>query len=161
MNQRTRSPIIQRWLTVVVTCIALALGCVADGDPPPAQRAAPSSTSVPAEETGSVLLSPPQPKPGERVAVRFQNEPARGGYLVLEQWAGEAWLRAVGLLTEHNDQTANVFDLDTAAGYPDDYGVGGSGPDVVQLPPELEPGEWRICSDGPGPIHCGLFVVAA
>jgi hypothetical protein len=108
-----------------------------------------------ADETGEVfemrpdlmVADPEQVAPGEQVALTFPEETGRGLGFALDQQTDDGWQRRAYLTSAPGDGPP-----DEPAWHPpdprpewDSIGIGGPGPDVVQIPDELEPGSYRIC----------------
>jgi hypothetical protein len=94
-----------------------------------------------------MVADPEQVAPGEQVALSFPEETGRGLGFALDQQTDDGWQRRAYLTSAPGDGPP-----DEPAWHPpdprpewDSIGIGGPGPDVVQIPDGLEPGSYRIC----------------
>lgn len=159
---------------LVLAALTLS-GCGQTGEQQPAAQSvattvgAPTATSVPREvDSRSTLrpdlmvVSPSTAEPGALVDLTFPEETGRGVVFVLQQEVDGAWLI-----------TARLFPVSvSAAGTPTwqppdgdlawaDVGVSGPGPERAVLPPDLDPGNYRICTGNAGdPEFCAPVTIS-
>jgi hypothetical protein len=109
-----------------------------------------------------MVAGPERVAPGEQVALSFPEETGRGLGFALDEQTDDGWQRRAYLTAAPDEGPP-----DEPAWHPpnelpvwDAIGIGGPGPDVVQLPDELEPGSYRICGvmSGDESIWTGITV---
>lgn len=128
----------------------------ADGDagvrnPQPGKEAEAESGSF---HPDKITVEPEQVRPGGRAEVRFPEETARGIDYYLERrrevrWHEYEWVLHPDIAdrSQEDEDVPGYVRVDGDTGWPDGS-ASGAGPDVVELPKELEPGEYeyRLCA---------------
>jgi hypothetical protein len=134
--------------SVVALTGAILLACGTPPDETAADRRAAEQTQATFEMRPDLMVADPeQVAPGEQVALTFPEETGRGLGFALDQQTDDGWQRRAYLTSAPGDGPP-----DEPAWHPPDprpewesVGIGGPGPDVVQIPDELDPGSYRIC----------------
>ena len=101
-------------------------------------------------------VEPERAAPGEILAVHFPQETERGIAFVLEEETADGWNLRYFLVA--GDEAGGAADWWTPAdaegrGW-DDIGIGGSGPDFVEVPDTASPGSYRLCTANAGRNFC-------
>lgn len=97
---------------------------------------------------GLMVIEPEQVAPGEQVALTFPEQNLRGLAFVLQQQAEDGWQLRAYLTSAPGDGPPGEPGWYPPDAPPDveDVGIVDTGPDMVQIPDEAEPGEYRICT---------------
>ena len=95
-----------------------------------------------------MVIEPEQVAPGEQVALTFPEQNLRGLAFVLQQQAEDGWQLRAYLTSAPGDGPPGEPGWYPPDAPPDveDVGIVDTGPDMVQIPDEAEPGEYRICT---------------
>lgn len=121
---------------------------------PPAGPADPNAEMAP-----NLLVAPDEASPGEVIGLRFPEQTIRGIHFVLEVEDGESWQYLYDLVSAANGgQPAWTHTGNDQFGIPD-VGIGGPGPDRVQIPDDAGPGSYRICTGNAGENFCALIEI--
>lgn len=125
----------------------LLAGCATESEPDQAAPDGPHDTSA---EVRSELMEvePARAEPGDILAVYFPQETERGVAFVLEEETAGGWdLRYILVAGDESSGAADWWTAADAEGRGwDDVGIGGSGPDFVEVPDTASPGSYRICT---------------
>lgn len=102
-------------------------------------------------------------KAGSLLSIRFPSEMLRGVHFVLESRHGDSWQVEYHLTSDWGDGS---YEPQARKAGPDlegfaipDIGVGGPGPDVLLIPADVSPGEYRVCTGNARPNVCVLVTV--
>jgi hypothetical protein len=107
-----------------------------------------------------IVLSADRAEPGEVIEVEWPEEDERGLGYVLELQVGDDWdLRYFMVAgTAGSGEPGEWWAVDDAEGRGwDDIGVGGPGPDLIEIPEIAELGSYRVCNHGLP--HCAALKV--
>lgn len=101
-----------------------------------------------------MVADPSTARPGDRVAVRFPEHTDRGIAFHLERLDGDDWTTTHWMVSDANGgEPATVPEGTDGFGW-EDVGITGPGPDHIELPADLEPGSYRICTGNAVPDIC-------
>jgi hypothetical protein len=129
-----------------------------DAGPPPIEPFREDATFA----SDRIVLSTDRAEPGEVIEVEWPEEDERGLGYVLELQVGDAWdLRYFMVAgTESTGEHTEWWAVDDAEGRGwDDIGIGGPGPDLIEIPDIAELGSYRVCNHGLphcAPLEVGL-----
>lgn len=172
-QHRLRRPVFALTSAFIVVMLTLGLGALAvtwtrsldsNQQPSPVDVASEGHTGY---DPGALMrpdlmvLRPAVVEPGNTVSVFFPDERTRGIHFVLESVANNGEGRVeyyveFHLISDwgdghepHGYSIEEMSDIAIA-----DVGVGGPGPDLVIIPAEALPGEYRICTANSNPNIC-------
>lgn len=128
-------------LTLAACVLVLLSGCEQESDVFDADRIVPADWMTMDE---SEILVDRELSPGQTFEVRFREDTERDGAYVLIREDRSSWLYEFSLVPGDgsSDPTWERIDPGAASARP---GRGGAGPDVLQLPPDLRPGNYAVC----------------
>jgi hypothetical protein len=105
-------------------------------------------------------MDPGRVPPGASVSILFPDERIRGIHFVLESRRGDDWNLEYHLISDWGQGREPAT---YSAGSPDveieSIGIGGGGPDVIVIPADAVPGDYRICTGNSRPNICGLLTI--
>ena len=139
------------------TPLLLALGLSACGVAPPSPAGTAAEQAEPA-----IAIHPAAARPGDELAMQFADDSGpRGIAFSLDGWDGSAWQPLYYLTSD--GQSAHREPAwwrvgEEGRGW-DDVGVSGRGPDHVVVPPDVQPGDYRVCTTGGDAPVCGLLTI--
>lgn len=94
-----------------------------------------------------IEVEPTNAAAGEEVSIFFPEEPVRGVHNVAEIKQGEDWRLRYHLLSDWGgEREPESFPAETMEFAVEDVGIGGPWPDVVLIPGDAPPGQYRICT---------------
>jgi len=100
-------------------------------------------------EPDLLVVEPHVAAPGSIVELRYPLETLRGVAFVLERRVGDAW-STTHLLTSgvdgYGDGSPGWAPYDDPEYGVEDVGIGGAGPDLIEIPSTAGAGEYRICT---------------
>jgi hypothetical protein len=144
---------------VAVASLVLAAGCAAAPQPDTAWPTPDGPNDPAAELRPDLIIAPESAHPGAVVRLVFPEETPRGVHFVLES-SGD-WQLVYHLVSDANGGQPSYFRPGaTGIGVPA-VGIGGAGPDRVQVPPDVQPGEYRICTANAGENFCAPIEIVA
>lgn len=131
-----------------------------------AAAAAPFRPPAPPEPEPSVrpdliLADPAVAAPGAVVALRFPRGTGRGVAFQLDRALDGAWAPVAWMTSDANGGDPVTVPAFTEGYGTADVGIGGPGPDRVQLPDDAVPGTYRICTANAGDEFCALLEITA
>jgi hypothetical protein len=132
----------------------LLAGCATGGETDQAAGVGPHDAAA---EVRSELMEvePERGTPGEILAVYFPEETERGVAFVLEEETASGWALRYFLVAGDEASGADWWTPADAEGRGwDDVGIGGGGPDFVEVPDTAEPGSYRLCTANAGQNFC-------
>jgi hypothetical protein len=108
-----------------------------------------------------IVLQPSTVQPGSLVSVFFPDERMRGVHFVLESRHGEQWNLEYHLTSDWRGtrQPTSQKATDSAFGI-EDIGFVGPEPDVISIPIDASPGEYRVCTGNSSPNICAELMIA-
>lgn len=151
----------RRILAALVVAV-LAAACGSDDGTSPDGTDAPGPYDPAAElQADLIVLDPAVARPGARISITFPDERVRGVHFVLESRQGDAWSLEYHLISDWGDgRETRFYPADTPDLAVEDIGIGGVGPDAVDLPDGVAPGGYRICTGNSRPNICALLTIA-
>jgi hypothetical protein len=125
----------------------------------------PTTTAAPPEAPAQIVVRPSTARPGEIVDLFVPGEAGRGVLFTLARWDGAAWEPPSFGLTSDGQGSYDCGDCPSwvagAGPYAvDDIGIGGPGPDRVEIPDVAPPGRYRVCTGNAQVELCGQVEVA-
>lgn len=136
-------------LWVAVVLMAATLHACGSPSSPEGDAGAPGSSDEPAAvRPGLMVVEPEQVSSGEQVALTFPEQTLRGLVFVLQQRTGDGWQLRAYLASAPGGGPPEEPGWYPPDAPPDveDVGVADAGPDIVQIPDDAEPGDYRICT---------------
>lgn len=119
-----------------------------------------SAPDPPELDEVSISLAPTALGPGDLVSLSFPETSQRGGFFQLQAWTGSTWADAIYLLESDAGESGQPSWVVIGEGAgTDDYGVGGPGPDRIQLPESIDPGYWLLCTANSQVERCAQLLV--
>ena len=110
----------------------------------------------------AMVVEPPVADAGAVVAVSYPNGWERGILYAIDRELGDGWERRYLLVSDASGGQPTWFAAgDDENAVVEAIGIAGSGPDRVQLPDELEPGAYRICTANAADAVCSPIEVVA
>lgn len=108
-----------------------------------------------------ITIDPARPRAGDLVSVFFPDERIRGIHFVLESRGADGWDLEYHLISDWGDgRDPKVYRADSVEGIGfEDVGINGAGPDVVLIPADVVPGDYRICTGNSRPNICSPLTV--
>jgi hypothetical protein len=109
-----------------------------------------------------IIVEPSRVQAGDPVSVFFPDERVRGIHFVLESRRDDEWNLEYHLISDWSEgrdpesYKAESMDLEIP-----DIGIGGAGSDVILIPGEAPPGDYRVCTGNSRPNICALLTVEA
>jgi hypothetical protein len=113
----------------------------------------------PSMRSDLLVLVPETAEPDDMVAMRFPEGTGRGVAFQLDQRVGDEWVARYWLTSDGNGGRPVSVPVGTEGYGTTDVGVGGRGPDHVMLPPDVAPGNYRICTANAGSDFCAPIEV--
>ena len=105
-----------------------------------------------------MVLEPNTVAPGTTLEVRFLGEDVRGVAFALQQDTKDSWVVRYTYVARAGQPTGGSWiPAGDAVAYPD---VGDSGPLTLVLPVDLQPGNYRFCTENAGHNYCASLEVA-
>lgn len=109
-----------------------------------------------------MIIEPPMAAAGEIVEISFRQEWPRGVRYALDGLENGGWRRLAYLLSDANGGSPQSFPVGSTEDMFVEYvGIGGFGPDRVELPAEAPTGTYRICTAMGAENLCAPFEVVA
>ncbi len=137
---------------VVLAAIAVACGSAATTQ-------GPYDTSVEVRPD-LIVVEPARFPAGSTVSVFFPDERTRGVHFVLESQQGDGWNLEYHLISDWGGgripTSHNAGSADFAV---EDIGFSGPGPDMLSIPAEAPPGDYRVCTGNARPNICALVTL--
>jgi hypothetical protein len=149
----------RRWPALVVAAAVVALvggGLVVGSQPPdPPDDAPVLGTEAAVPLSPGMTVTPDVATPGQVVSVTYRTDWTRGiGYQLARPDRPDAPDYVMGA----SDESAHWMSTDDEYGF-EDIGVTGLGPDRVQVPDDIDAGEWVLCTANARPQRCTSLTV--
>ena len=107
-----------------------------------------------------ITLQPTTATPGDLVSVYFPDERGRGVHYVLESSQGDRWNLEYHLTSDWAGERQPTSQKATESTFAiESIGFEGPGPDIISIPAEAEPGEYRICTGNSRPNICARLTI--
>jgi hypothetical protein len=140
---------LQPWVAIVLMAAILLVQACGSPSGPAGDSGAPDPADEPAAvRPGLMVVEPAQVAPGERVALTFPEQTLRGLAFVLQQQAEDGWQLRAYLTSAPGEGPPGEPGWYPPDAPPDveDVGIVDTGPDMIRIPDEAEPGDYRICT---------------
>ena len=109
-----------------------------------------------------MLVEPASAQAGALVTVTFPDERTRGVHFVLESRTGDGWNLEYHLVSDWGgDRHPTSRKADSTPFYIEDIGFSGGEPDVLLIPAEAPPGDYRVCTGNSRPNICAPIAVSS
>lgn len=151
---------------LLTATMLMALAACGQGEDP--QETAPTSshlpdTDAPEEEHATRLRLPSRASAGETIEIQYEFGEVRGYPYYLDHWTEGRWTNMALLEAKPvNSARPPSFMLPGDPNYGWlDLAFGGAGEDLLLLPPQLPPGDYRICSANSPEQRCGRLQIVA
>lgn len=145
-------------LLLAVAAAVVLTGCGGAPSPSVEDPGGPDASALPMEP-GLLVVEPPVAGPADRLALRFPQGTLRGIAFQLDRAANRGWETTHLMTSDANGGIAETVPAGAEGWGVDDVGIGGPGPDHVQLPEDVEPGDYRVCTANAGEDFCAPLTI--
>jgi len=148
-------------VVAVLLLVSLAASCSSsDGDTPATGTSLGPHDSAAEVRPDLITVDSASAQPGSPVSILFPDERIRGIHFVLESHHGDQWNLEYHLISDWGDgREPGIYRAGALEVEIPDIGIGGGGPDVISIPADAAPGDYRLCTGNSRPNICALLTI--